>query len=123
MKKYIAQGESIEGEDILIKTRKISPKNPVNDSKLGILFYYKSSKHCISEILKGISEPIRDKNSHIDPGDCLEADVIEVYSVTRLKFKKESNYSSTHGIQYSTTKQYAHCLIEIPFRIFLELGK
>ncbi len=124
MAKLINQEDSIEGEKVLINTRKQITQSPVK--RKGIrLFKYKCSRHSKTEITEELN-PKKFKIKEISAlnlGDLLEADVIEVYPSNMLRFVKESGYSSKHSIQTAESKSFTFAEIAIPFRFTLSRVK
>lgn len=100
MAKFINSGDSIEAEKSLINTRKTTLKGSIN-KKGKSLFKYKCQKHSKVEITEELNPKVClfKNSSSLNMGDILEADIIEVLAIKILNFSKESNFSSTHGIQ------------------------
>jgi len=121
MVKYVAQEESIEGERVLVNTRKQIVQPPV--SKGGkILTKYLCSKNAQAEIKQELNPKIAivKKASRLDLGDILEAHAIEVFTTQRLHFKKEANFTSVHGIQTAECIRFTFAEISVPFRFVLQ---
>jgi hypothetical protein len=114
---FLDDGKAIEGEKLLIHTRKSILQSTISISGIGLCFKYLCKKNVRGEIQKELNpkKPYYFKNPALDYGDCLEGDSLEVYSNNRLNFAYVSNYTSVHGIQKATTKKYGAAAIRISF--------
>jgi hypothetical protein len=114
--------ESIEGECILIHTRKYIAQPPINKEGIGLLYKYRCQINSTATIRKELEEKKCkfSKGCHLNLDDSLEADGIEVLCLNMIRFIKQANYTSTHGIQMYETKVYTRAAITLPFRFVLE---
>ena len=124
--KFVNHGDTIEGKRIDIKTRKQTLQTSVEIDDVGRCFKYLCQIHATASITEKLDLDIKTKdekiksNIHLEVDDCISGDSIDVYTLDRLKFSKEANYSHKHGIQSSETKRYGRSQIRIPFRFALE---
>lgn len=122
MSDYTNLGDSLEGKKVRLETRKQLFKNTIIDSNLGTLYKFKCSIRSEAEITCELSPKKNQyhEKSHLDLGDCLKADSIEVYSKKNLKFDIISGATSTHKAQTVETNCYTYAQISVPFRFILE---
>jgi hypothetical protein len=122
MAKFVNIADSIEGNSILVYTRKQIMSSFVELNNMGKMFKYKCSINTSSEITEELvpKEYKINSKSHLDLNDSLHADIIEVYCLSLLKFTKESNYTSTHSIQKCSSGNLSYAIITQPFRYILE---
>jgi hypothetical protein len=121
MQKYADMGASIEGEKILIDSRKIDMRKQIRLPN-GLKYWkYKCSKRSDAEIIEELNPKVfvLNQQSFLYKGDCISADIIEVLCKNRLKVKKMSNTTSTHGSQNTESKGYTFAAILKPFRAYL----
>lgn len=121
MANYTGEGDSIEGKKISTFTRRQALQAHLRINGKGY-FKYSCKINAKSKIEEKLDEgkPILFLNSSLNVGDQVSGDAIELYSTDMLTFKKESNYSSKHGIQKCFTKKYGASQIKIPFRFAAE---
>lgn len=121
MAKFVDKGDSIEGKTVLINTRKQTFQT-ILKLRNYIFYKYKCSINSKAEITEEINPKAYQlkESSHLNLGDFLEAEVIEVLSFTNLKFHEESGYTGRHGIQTATADEFAFAEIFMPFRFILE---
>lgn len=119
---FINQGDTIEGKRLDIKTRKQTLQTSIEIKDIGRCFKYLCQKNVNASVAEELKEKVAKfaDDSHLNLNDNIRGDSVDLYSLTRLQFSKESNYSSKHGIQYSETKKYGCAQIRIPFRFTLE---
>jgi hypothetical protein len=121
MGEFQNRGDSIEGEKVHCNTRKAIPGGRFDFLGIGILWKYGCQTNAFVKIIEELN-PKRFKyksTSHLDLDDCISGEKIEVFSSDKLRFKKESNFSSTHGIQWSQSNSYTYAEIKIPYRYIL----
>lgn len=123
--KYINQGDTIEGKRVDIKTRKQNLQTSVEIEEIGRCYKYLCQKNATVTIIEELdidAEAKKKKNDekiHMEVADCVSGDSIDLYSLDFLRFSKEANFSSKHGIQSSETKRFGRAQVRIPFRFAL----
>lgn len=124
--KFINHGDTIEGKRVSITTRKQSLQAIVEIEEIGKCFKYLCQKNATATIVEELSLDAKERNKklqakiNLNINDCISGDSIDLYSLDRLQFSKEANFSSKHGIQHSETKRHCRAQIRIPFRFALE---
>lgn len=124
--KFINQGDAIEGNRVGITTRKQSLQTVVEIEEIGRCFKYLCQKNATATIVEELNLDAIEKKEklqkkiHLNIDDCVSGDSIDLYTLDRLQFSKEANFSSKHGIQTCETKQHCRAQIRIPFRFALE---
>lgn len=127
--KYINQGDAIEGKRVDIKTRKQNLQTSVEIDDIGRCFKYLCQKNAtatVIEVLNVDSETKKEKINkkiHMEIDDCVSGDSVDLYSLDLLRFSKEANFSSKHGIQSSETNRFGRAQVRVPFRFALSFSR
>ena len=125
MAKYFKKGESIEAKKIALNTRKKVAQGTINIPIYGMCFKYSCNINVKTEIINALDDKTQLYiiTSHTSIGDILKAHSVDIFARSVINFNKESNYTSTHGIQTGTIKKYGCAQIQIPFKDILQKKK
>ena len=130
MAKYIAIGDTIEGNSINCIIRKWIPrglkKHPITNKPMTL---YVTDRNSTAEIIEIRPEPeeqcLKDKTAHFHRaiGDILQADALSVY-IDKIKLihpTVKEGVSHRHGASYIKTKDHTIAEIKVPLEVFKKL--
>jgi len=118
---FVEKGESIEGKKVRLETRKNIFKKPIHHKELGLLYKYKTAIRSIAEIICELEpkKAIILQEPHLDIGDQLNADGIEIYTKKILKPDIIGGATSTHKAQSIEMDKHTAAEIFMPYDIIL----
>jgi hypothetical protein len=122
VQKQIASNASIEGQKVLVTTRKQVAQGTLFVQNIGLCYKYFCQKNAraVIELELSPKKPLLNPASCLNNGDSVQGQTLDLISDSRLKFAKEANFSSVHGIQTAKTIKFGSAMIRIPFRFVLD---
>lgn len=121
---YYETGDSIECKKSEIDTRKCNLQGLIKQD--GVKYFrYKTNIRTkvtiISELLP--KKSIINKNSHLDRSDFVEAQIVEIWLASKVKFNKKTNTTSTHSSYNCKMNCFTFAKISTPWKHIIEKPK